>query len=407
MKKFLTVVAIAGSALTFAQKTNTTNAAMAYKAYDGLRPMPFTYTDAEDAAKELLEAKSYIDLSAAHAETKNDPKTLMYQGFIYIEIPFCAAVSGDATLKAIDAEQAAEKGFKSLEASKANDAKGMYEDQITDYCNFYRGMLSNIGISMYEEGEYEEAMGGLMGAAMFGEAMGLKDSVFYFYGGISAFKLEKWKEAEEAFTKTTEWGYQTGSSVYYLSQSMLKQGKKEEVETMLKAQVAKNPKNKDIMIELINFYIDTDRKPEAVQILNDAIALDPKNPILIYTAGTIYENMGDFTNAEANYTKAQGMGDKNAGFALGSLYFNKGADLVTEANKLTFGTPEYQQKYDPMIEESKVYFNKAVPFLEQAATENPKDLVVLEALKQAYGKVGNTEKFLEVKKKIEAVKAGE
>ncbi|MBI3135439.1 MAG: tetratricopeptide repeat protein [Bacteroidetes bacterium] len=402
MKKFFTLVALAGSALTFAQKTNTTNAAMAYKSYEQAK-----YTDAEQAAKDLIEAKTYIDLSAVHVDTKNDPKTLMYLGFIYVEIPICAAISGDATLKAIDPEQSVEKGFKAFEDSKANDPKKMYAEQIDEYCGFYRSQFANMGITSYEEGKYEEAMAGLMGAATFGEAMGLKDSAYYFYGGIAAFKLDNWKEAEEAFSKTVEWGYQTGSSVYYLSQSMLKQGKKDEVETMLKAQVAKNPKNKDIMIELINFYIDTDRKPEAVQILNDAIALDPNNPVLIYTAGTIYENMGDFANAETNYIKAQGLGDKNAGFALGSLYFNKGADLVTEANKLTFGTPEYQQKYDPMIEESKVYFNKALPFLEQAAVENPKDLIVLEALKQAYGKVGNTEKFLEIKKRIEEVKAGQ
>lgn len=403
MKKFFTLVALVSSVLTFAQKTNTTNAAMAYKSYEQAK----YGGDFEQAAKDLLEAKSYIDLSAEHVDTKNDPKTLMYLGFIYVEIPICGAISGDATLKAIDADQAVEKGFKAFEDSKKNDPKKTYSDQIDDYCNQYRSQMANVGITMYEEGKYEEAMGGLIGAATFGEAMGLKDSAYYFYGGIAAFKIEKWKEAEEAFSKTVEWGYQTGSSVYYLSQSMIKQGKKDEVETMLKAQVAKNPKNKDIMIELINYYIDTDRKPEAVQILNDAIALDPNNPILIYTAGTIYENMGDFANAEANYLKAQGLGDKNAGFALGSLYFNKGADLVTEANKLTFGTPEYQQKYDPMIEESKVYFNKAVPFLEQAATENPKDLIVLEALKQAYGKVGNTEKFLEIKKKIEEIKAGQ
>jgi tetratricopeptide (TPR) repeat protein len=402
MKKFFTLVALAGSVLTFAQKTNTTNAAMAYKAYEQVK-----YTDAADAAKELIEAKKYIDLSAEHVDTKNDPKTLMYLGFIYVEIPICAAMSGDATLKAVDPEQAVEKGFKAFEDSKANDPKKTYADQIDDYCNFYRSNFANMGITSYEAGKYEEAMGGLLGAATFGEAMGIKDSAYYFYGGIAAFKIEKWKEAEEAFTKTVEWGYQPGTSVYYLSQTMLKLEKKAEVETMLKAQVAKYPKNKDIMIELINYYIDTDRKPEAVQILNDAIALDPTNPILIYTAGTIYENMGDFTNAEANYTKAQGMGDKNAGFALGSLYFNKGADLVAEANKLTFGTPEYQQKYDPMIEESKTYFNKAVPFLEQAAAENPKDLIVLEALKQAYGKVGNTEKFLEMKKKIDQIKSGQ
>ena len=403
MKKFFTLVAIAGASLTFAQKTNTTNAAMAYKSYEQAK----YGGDFEQAAKDLLEAKSYIDLSAEHVDTKNDPKTLMYLGFIYIEIPVCAAVSGDATLKAVDAEQSVEKGFNALKASKAADTKGTYEDQIADYCNFYRSNFANVGITSYEEGKYEEAMGGLLGAAAFGEAMGISDSAYYFYGGIAAFKIEKWAEAEEAFTKTVGWGYQSATSVYYLSQSFLKQGKTTEAETMLKEQVAKYPKNKDIMIELINFYIDTDRKPEAVKLLNDAIALDPNNPVLIYTAGTIYENMGDFTNAEASYLKAKELGDKNAGFALGSLYFNKGADLVAEANKLTFGTPEYQQKYDPMIEESKVYFNKALPFLEQAAVENPKDLIVLEALKQAYGKVGNTEKFLETKKKIEAIKAGQ
>src|SRR5688572_7930699 len=101
MKKFFTLVALAGSVLTFAQKTNTTNAAMAYKAYEQAK-----YSDAEDAARELLEAKKYIDLSAEHVDTKSDPKTLMYLGFIYIEIPICAAMSGDATLKAVDPEQA-------------------------------------------------------------------------------------------------------------------------------------------------------------------------------------------------------------------------------------------------------------------------------------------------------------
>lgn len=403
MKKLFTLVAIVAASFTFAQKSNTTSAAVAYKSYEQAK-----YSgDFEQAAKDLLEAKKYIDLAAEHAETKADPKTLMYVGKIYIEIPICAAISGDATLKAVDGEQAVEKGFKAFEESKAKDVKEMYVDQIDEYCGMYRSQMSNIGITMYEEGKYEEAMGGLMGAAMFGEAMGIKDSAYYFYGGIAAYKVEKWTEAEEAFTKTAEWGYQPGSSVSYLSQVMQKQGKKDEVEAMLKAQLAKHPSNKDIMIELINFYIDSDRKPEAIQILKNAISLDPNNPVLIYTAGTIYENMGDFENAESSYIKAQELGDKNAGFALGSLYFNKGADLVTEANKLTFGTPEYQQKYDPMIEESKVYFNKALPFLEQAAVENPKDLVVLEALKQAYGKVGNTEKFLEMKKKIEEVRAGQ
>lgn len=401
MKKIGLVVALAVSSLVFAQKTNTTNAAMAYKSYEQAKGGG----DFEQAAKDLLEAKDYIDKSAVHVDTQNDPKTLMYQGFIYIEIPICGQMSGDATLKAIDSEMAVEKGFASLKKSREVDTKKTYVDQINGYCGMYRGFMSTMGITSYEEGKYEEAMGGLLGAGMFGEAMDLKDSVFFFYGGIAAFKINKFEEAAGAFEKTVEWAYQKSTSIYYLSQSYLKLGDTAKAETMLSAQVAKYPKDKDIMIELINLYIDTDRKAEAIKVLNSAIALDSKNQVLVYTAGTIYENMGDFENAEKAYLKAIEMGDVNSEFAIGGLYFNKGADKFAEANKLTFGTDEYSKNYDKLVEESKVYFNKALPFLEKAAEKSPKDLVVLEALKAAYGKVGNTDKFLELKKRIEEVKA--
>lgn len=403
MKNLFTLAAILFTGLIMAQKTNTTNAAMAYKAYEQAK---FS-GDFEQAAKDLLEAKGYIDLSAEHADTKNDPKTLMYLGKIYVEIPICAQISGDAELKAVDPEAAVKKGFDAFARCREVDTKKTYADQVDEYCNMYRSQMANIGITMYEEGKYEEAMGGLIGAATFGEAMGLKDSAYYYYGGIAAFKIEKWEEAAGAFEKTVEWGYIPGSSIYHLSQSYQKMGQNDKAEKMLKEQTARYPKDKDIMIELINFYIDTDRKEEAVKVLNNAIALDPNNAALIYTSGTIYSNLNNFEAAEAAFLKAIELGDKNAGFDLGVLYFNKGADVVAEANKLTFGSAEYNEKYEPMIEESKGYFNKSLPYLEKAAEETPNDLIVLEALKAAYGKVGNTEKFLEVKKRIEAIKAGQ
>ena len=113
---------------------------MAYQSYDQVK-----YTDFEQAAKDLLEAKSYIDLSIVHTETANDPKTLMYFGFIYIEIPICAELSGDATLKSFDPEETAQKGFDALKKSKELDVKGNYEDKIAEYCNFYRSNFSNAG----------------------------------------------------------------------------------------------------------------------------------------------------------------------------------------------------------------------------------------------------------------------
>jgi len=402
MKRIALFSAIVISTLSFAQKTNTTNAAMAYKSYEQSKG-----SDMEQAAKDLLEAKTYIDLAAVHVETQNDPKTLMYLGKIYIEIPIFGGMSGDAALKAVDPEEALKKGFESFKKSKELDAKEMYVDAISEYCSMYRAIFSNMGITTYDEGKYTEAMAGLIMAATFGEAMGLKDSVFFYYGGLAAFNVEEWETSKDALTRTVEWGYELPASVYYLSQSYYKLGDTLGAEKMLKEQVAKHPKNIEVTIELINLYKETNRKSEAIVILNNAIALDPKNPILFAKAGFIYENMDNFTEAEAAYLKSMELGNKLAGFSLGGLYFNKGVDIYTEANKLTFGTPEYVEKYDKLIEESKVYFQKSLPYLEAAAVDTPKDLFVLEALKAAYAKLQMQEKFLETKKRIEEIKAGQ
>lgn len=390
MKKLFLIAALALTTAAFSQKGNTSSAGIAYSNYE----KAFFKGDYELAAKELKDAKEFIDKSYVHEETKDDPKTLMYYGKIYIAIPQCAAVSGDEELKAVP-EEAALKGFEALKRSKEVDAKGRYHDDVDDYCDTYRRLLSAQGIKLYEEKKWLEAAGGLIGAAAFGEIMGIKDSVFYFYGGLAAYNIDSLDMAEEAFAKTTEWGYQAPTSVYYYSQTLQRQGKGGEAETMLKDQVKKNPGNKDILVELVNYYIGADKKEEAVKFLNDAIAVDPENATLIYTAGTIYENMNDLENAEKSYLRALEINPNDGASlsALGGVYFNKGAELNNEANKLEFGDP----KYDTMVADSKEFFKKAVPYLEKAVAATPDDCNFKIALRDAYGKAGDVENFKKMK----------
>lgn len=395
MKRLLLFLLIGATSAGFAQKSNVSSAGIAFKNY-----MSEKMTDMESAAKELVDAKGFIDQAYTHDETKDDPKMLMYHGMIYIEIAFAAQASGNVTLLQVDLGNALESGFASLARSKEVDTKERYHEDINNYCNTYYSMYRNMGSSMYGEEKYAEAMMMLLGAAQFGEPMGIVDSIAYFYGAMAAYQLDSMDIAAEGFKKCAEIKFQTPSAVYYWSQALQKQGKMEEAEKMLTEQVAANPNSKDIMIELINLYIDRDQKEKAVKVLTDAIALDPNNAVLIYTSGTIYENMDRFEDAEAAYTKVLELDPKNvdASFAMGGLYFNKGADLNNEANKLEFGDP----KYDPMVAESKDYFNRAIPFLESAHENAPEDVVIMTSLKDAYGKAGQKEKFLEMKAKIEA-----
>ena len=99
MKRVLLVAAIGLTSIAFSQKGNTSSAGIAFKNYWSLK---LSGGDAEEQAKELRDAKEFIDKSYVHEDTKDDPKTLMYYGKIYIEIPFCAAMSGDEELSAVD-----------------------------------------------------------------------------------------------------------------------------------------------------------------------------------------------------------------------------------------------------------------------------------------------------------------
>ena len=394
MKKILLLLAVGFASLTFAQKGNTSSAGIAFKNYWKLK---LSGGDPEEMASELVDAKKFIDESIVHEDTKKDPKTLMYYGQIYMEIPMAAAMSGNTTLLEVDAEDAFKKGYEALQLSMELDEKERYVSDIHEYANFYAVTFRKQGVTMYDEGKWEAAAGALLGSAAYAELTGFTDSAAYLYGGLAAYNAKNYEAAKEGLKKAAEIGYAIETAVPYASQSMTELGQKDSAETFLNEMKAKYPNNKEVLIALINFHIETDNKEQAVKVLEDAIALDPENPVLVYTSATIYENMGEFESAEAAYTKVLDMEAENidALSGLGGLYFNRGADLYNEANTLEFGDPNYEK----MTSESKEYFKKAVPFLEKAAEFAPNDCNILVALRDAYGKAGDVEKFKIAKQK--------
>jgi tetratricopeptide (TPR) repeat protein len=383
-------LAIAG----FAQKSNVTNAAMAYSSY-----MENMTADPATAKKDLLEAKSYIDLACVHTETIADPKAWMYKGKIYIDLSAMVMAAMDkAEFAGIQPEKMMEDGLAALEKSKEVDAKKRYEEDINSYAAMYEGALKNAGITAYGEDNYQLAMAGLLGAAKFSEIIGVKDSMLYFFGGIAAYNAKEFAVAEEAFTTCVQLNYNLSESVGYLAKSMKETGKTAEAEVLLKETVAKYPNNLDVLIQLINFYIDNNRNQEAGDAISAAIKLDPNNIALVYNSGIIYETLGKMDIAEAAYLKSLELKPDytDALYSLGVFYFNRGADANNIANDLPFGDPAY----DKTIAESKEFWGKALPYLEKAALAEPNDLVILESLKQVYGKLSMTEKFKETKAKI-------
>jgi tetratricopeptide (TPR) repeat protein len=397
MKKIILGALVLSTTLTFAQKKNTTNAAMSYQeAQKSGMSGKF-----EEATTALLEAKTYIDLAAAHADTKTDPKTLMYKGKIYLEVGVFGTMAKNETVMAMDLEKLADEGVSSLKSVKENDSKDRYGDDVKEYCNKLRYQGYNVGIEMFQTEKYEEAMGGFSMSSTFADILGETDSASYFNTGLAAFNIEKWEVVEESFEKCVEVGYKTGSSIAYLTEAYIKLDKKAEAEVMLKEQVVKNPGNKDIMISLINIYLGQDKKVEAEKVLTDAIALDPESRDLNYAVATVYENLERYEDAEKAYKKVIEI-DPNfsdALLGLGAVYFNKAADLNGKINDLTPGDPQ-EEVYRASMKEN---FSNSLPYLEKANELTPNNKEILNSLKQVYYKLGNIAKFKEIKAQLEAL----
>jgi len=394
-KKIVLGALVLSSTMTYAQKSNTTNAAMAYKSYRSSRMSG----DFEQAAKDMLEAKGYIDKSIAHPDTKTDPKTLLYKGKIYLELIPVGMMAKNETIEALDQEETAKAGVEALKSVEKFDKKGRYEDDVDQYCYQYRNQGNQLGIKMFQEGKYKEAMGAFVMSTTFAEIQGDVDSASYFNAGLAAFNVEEWEVVEESFEKCVEIGYKTGSSVAYLTEAYSKLEKTAEAETMLKEQVIKNPGNKDIMISLINIYLGQDKKEEAEKVLTDAIALDPDNKDLHYAVATVYENLERYKDAEVAYKRVLEY-DPNytdALLGLGAVYFNQAADLNGKINDLMPGDPN-EDKYRAEMTE---HFKNSLPYLEKADELSPNNKEILNSLKQVYYKLEMLDKFKATKAKID------
>ncbi len=397
MKKLIMLGFIALTTITYAQKNNTTNAAMEYKHY--MESM--MKGDSEAALESLKLAKGYIDKSAVHETTINDPKTLMYKGFIYMDYPQTAMMAGEK-IDTSALETMFQDGVDALKLSQEKDKKGKYEGKIESYAKQKQVALSNMGMDAYEKGNFEQAMAGFGGSAIYADVLGIVDSNAYFNAGLCAYKAKDWKNTQEFFEKCIEIKHRIPDCSAYLSDAYTQQKNYEEGEKFYKEALKNNPGNKDLMIALINVYLPQGKKDEAGKVLTDAIALDPENKELHYVVGTVYEGQENYEKAAEAYKKVIELDPKytDAYLGLGAVYFNIAAEYNNKINDLMPGDPK-EDEYKAKMKEN---FEKSLPYLEKADELNPNNKDILNSLKQVYYKLEMIDKYKETKAKLEALK---
>ncbi len=343
-------------------------------------------------AGEFDKAVEYIEPATEHEKTSMQEKTWRYRGQIYQGIAVSTEDFG------IDKGTAALTALESYQKAIELDTKGRWEKENKLGAAQSQNLIINMGIQAYNDQDYPKAQKLFMAGANAAEGMGYVDTLAVYNTALSAEQAEDYDTAITYYKKSIEVDYLGPKMYLYLANLYQRQEMNDEYLAVVQEGRVKYPEDADLIVYELNYYLRNDKFEEAENNLKLAIEKEPNNKQLHFSLGVVYDNLGRTEEAAAAYQKAIDIDADyfDAVYNLGALYFNKGVEMNDAANSI-----EDNAKYAAAREEAKQVFIKSQPYLERAHEIDPTDMSAMGSLKQLYGLLGENDKYLEIKKKME------
>ncbi|MCK9205886.1 MAG: tetratricopeptide repeat protein [Salinivirgaceae bacterium] len=354
---------------------------------------------------ELDKAKEDIDLAVAHEKTIGSAKAWKVRGQVYYEI----ARSTDEKFKNL-CENPVQVAIDSYKKALELDVKNQFKTEIENQLKLIGVLQINKGIEFFNASQFDKAFYAFTSSLTIDEKVqsGVIDTMIIFNAAIAADRAKMYDQAIEYYRKTAALKYE-GSKVYgYIASTERERGDTVAFVNALKEGIDAYPEDNSIlMVELINYYLNKDMSDLALGYLTKAIEKDPGNQTFYFAQGALYDKLKNFDMAKASYETAVELKSDyfDAYYNLGALYFNKGADMLKEANNI----PANQQaKYDAAVKESLKELEKALPYLEKAHSIDGTEKSTILTLKEIYFKLRNDKeeymtKYQEMNEKAKAL----
>lgn len=111
------------------------------------------------------------------------------------------------------------------------------------------------------------------------------------------------------------------------------------------------PKNVNVLISLINIYLQKNDITSSEKYLNEALAIDPSNKQLYYVLGTAYMDLNEHTKAEQALVKALEIDPAygEAQYQLGAHYVNWAKDIQSQMDKLDMKSSQYKELINNLL----------------------------------------------------------
>jgi len=369
------------------------------------------YSAWQKSPPDLVKAKESIDKAITYPEAATDAKVWYYRGGIYLDIQISPAKDilapgGDAIGIAYD----------SYVKAKELDTKGEFKLDLILKLNSIAGEFFNQGISFFQQNNYDGALPLFEKAIKINKDNGVIDTLGY-YGAALCYEKKAVTDKSAIDPAIANYQYLVDLKMnevsIYTSLAMLykDKGDLDKASVILTQGKALYPGNTDLIITEANMYISTNNHAKAISSLMIAKEKEPKNVSVLYAIGVTYDLLKNdtklsdaereeyFNDVVAGYKETIAVDPSyfDALFNLGAMYFNRGGEVINEANKLPISETA---KYEKMLADGNNYLNLALPYLEQCQTLQPTDKQTLISLKEIYTRLNKPEKLMEVNSKL-------
>jgi len=368
-KNILIILCTVFTSVLMAQKHNIVNASIALK------------------NENFSDAKKYIDEAYSNESTSNSAKMWNYRAPIYLQIAIKEAeLDKDAILKATEAH------IKCLQEDKKGRVivrKWTNKEDIISGVVQCAYKLFNLAIEEFNAANYERAIKlytAIFDIIPFDEENQLKrgnisKETILFNSFFASKKMNDNVKSKDLLQQLIDMNFNEPSIFIHMSNIFIEEGNTDQAINYLNLGRDMFEDDQSLINTEINLYIQLGRTTELITKLSEAIELDPENDLLYFNRATMYDQKGDFVNAENDYLISLELNKSSFGanYNLGALYFNAGVETNNKANNTSNNTT-----YKKLKSQAENSFSKALPFLEMAFDLDNKDKNTLLSLKQLY-----------------------